>query len=312
VVPIGNSVETFCSGPEGMLVGGQPCTLDEECFSGFCMGLEENDSLCFHGCHQDNECTAGQICSNVVFAQGQPNEKSIPACLPAPDFCGGDQDCPEDQICLPAQDPNAPNTLTGICLPPQGAGAKTAGQFCTDDAECESEICNAFPGVAQKICWSMCADISDCAPGLKCYPNLIHFVFDQGTDTPLDDKFWATGSCTPDLGSFNNCTGDSNCPGGEFCYHAHNQTNTELEPRCLKTWTSGASKGGETCMNDVQCFSGVCLQGTPTGICLALCAGNQDCYGGTSCEPFDGFVLDNMGTDDEGDDVVDTWNICLP
>lgn len=306
------SVATYCVNSQGPKMGGVDCATNEECFTGLCMGLSSGENYCFQGCVSDTECTMGTMCSTVVYGQGTPDEKEIPACLPAPTGCSGDGACPEGEICRPTENPDWPGTITTVCAPP-GTGTKGPGQICGDDGDCQSDICLGIIGTEQSVCWSACASDLDCSPGLKCYVNLLYFVFDQ--DTPMDlsdDTRYSIGSCMPDIGTYNQCAGDTDCAAGEFCYPGNNQTSTQLEPRCLDSWSPGSTGAGDNCTTDDQCLSGMCIS-APSGFCLGLCSSDFGCFGATSCQTYDSFVVDDKGTpNDETDDVLDALDLCLP
>ena len=179
--------------------------------------------------------------------------------------------------------------------------------------DCQSSFCVGVVGTEQKICWSACVSDADCAPGLQCYVNMVYFVLDQGTPEFLsDDILYSVGSCMPDLGSYIPCVGDADCPAGEFCHPGNNQTATQLEPRCLVSWTPGNGPAGQDCSTDDQCLSGICI-GPPSGFCLGLCKNDLGCFGSTSCQTFDNFIVDDKNTPDDGtDDVLDAVDLCLP
>jgi len=306
------TMETYCVNAEGPKMGGVDCAANEECHSGLCMGLTSGENLCFQGCLSDTECTAGTKCSSVIYGQGTADEMEFPACLPAPTQCSGDVSCAEGEICLPTENQDLPSTIITVCAPPAG-GQKTAGQGCAADAECQSAICIAVIGTEESVCWSACVGDGDCAPELKCYVNMLYFVFDQGTPLELsDDTQYSMGSCMPDLGTYTQCLGDTDCIIGEFCYPGNNQTATEVEPRCLASWSTGSTPGGADCTADDQCLSGMCIN-APVGFCLGLCKSDADCFGTTTCQTYDSFVVDDKNTPNvEEDDVLDSVDVCLP
>ncbi|MBM4372808.1 MAG: hypothetical protein FJ098_14235, partial [Deltaproteobacteria bacterium] len=304
------SVATYCVNVAGPKMGGVECEENGDCYTGLCMGLSSGEDLCFQGCEADNECAPGMMCATIVWGMGTANEKEIPACLPAPAFCTGDGSCPEGEICRPTENPNQPDTILLVCAAP-ASGTKTAGAVCAADADCQSNICVQVIGKGQSICWSPCVATTDCAPGLTCYPNLLYFLFDQETEGTADDVQYSVGSCMPNLGSYAPCQGDTGCPAGEFCYPGNNQTATALEPRCLKSW-GGSNPAGQTCNTDGQCLSSACIS-APNGFCLGLCTSSAGCYGGTTCQNYPTFVVDDKGTpDDDTDDVLDDVDLCLP
>lgn len=293
------SLGTYCNNPVGPKLGGEECALDSECKSGFCLDFDDGN-ICFGGCNSNLDCHGATECGTVTFTVGTGNEVPLPTCVTMPPGCGGDVDCIDDLVCVPVINPDVPNTLIGYCGPADGA--KAGGQLCAADNECETGICFDLFEKGIEICWSSCVNDEDCAPGLNCYPNLAYFLFDQDTPDKADDKYWSLGSCTPFLGSFNNCMADSDCPGGEYCSTYKNQTMTALEPHCITA--VGATQPGAACTADSQCKSGWCTD-PPGGICIGLCKTDSDCFGGTTCQNYPDFQINDK------EDTVPV-NICLP
>jgi hypothetical protein len=303
---------TWCMSPQGPLQGAAVCSASDECRSGFCVDYAEGDDLCFQACKDATGCGTDEICGTISFQVG---EETIPlkACLPGPDFCGGDKDCPDGDICFPTEDPSTPGHIIGLCDVKEIA-LKSAGKVCAQDAECQSGVCTEPIGKSTKVCWSLCSNDEDCAAGLFCYPSYLYFTFDGGTPGDAsDDTLFSPGSCFPYAGSYTTCVGDGDCPVNEFCYWAKNETSTALMPRCLLPLGNGTGTGGTACASDTQCRTDVCLAADyGNGFCLGLCSGNADCTNGTSCKSLALFIIDDNGTANTDDDEMAPWTFCQP
>ncbi len=291
------SMGLFCGEPEGTKLAGESCTKDADCKSGYCASFDDG-KICFGPCKSDMDCKGGTSCGTVNLTLAQDVVQSFDACVIPPDQCKGDQSCAGGQVCLPAQNPDVLNTIIGICGP--SIGSKTAGSICSKDEECQSGVCFNLIEKGINICWSMCAHDQDCLPGLYCYENLVYFVFDQDTPNKMDDKYYSVRTCSPNLGSFQACWADSDCPGNEFCSTYSNQSMTALEPKCITA--KGNSPAGSSCSSNTQCKSDWC--NSPPGFCVGLCKSTGDCSGGAICDVID-FTLN-----DKGDQVP--AHICLP
>jgi hypothetical protein len=292
------SLDTFCGPPVGTKLAGEQCKEDDDCKSGFCAQFEDG-TICLGFCKTDMDCKGGTICGTVNINLTDDIVESFPACVIPPSECHGDKMCPDGESCMPALG-DVPNTIEGLCAPT--VGSKTAGSICSDDDECQSGICFNLFEKGINICWSTCETDADCLPGLYCYENLVYFIFDQDTPDKADDKYFALKSCALDIGSFNPCWADSDCPNNEFCNWYTDQTLTALEPHCISP--KGNTGAGGSCTADSQCKSNTCA-GSPPFFCLGLCKGNGDCNGGATCQQYDDFEINEKG------DTV-TVHLCLP
>ena len=269
------------------------------CASRTCIGR----SFCFSPCADGADCPSG-VCRGFTVGDGEDRTQFL-TCERPPDLCDGDGQCDEGRMCLPVPPAEElPNRVRTACVAaPERAGA---GEACAQDAECASLECLA-PGV----CWGPCRPevAEDCPAGQRCYLDLLHFIFDQGTPLEADDRYWGMNGCLPDEGSDQACP-DGRCPAGEACRLYGNQSFDGIETRCRDA--VGNLAGGALCVSDDRCQSGVCLD---NGFCLGVCdprnpLGGQ-CAAGSVCGQGE-FTLWDRGTPaNPADDVTDVVPVCV-
>jgi hypothetical protein len=304
----------ICTLETGTKKGGQACTTDDSCQSGFCMQLTEAQ-LCYGACQTDADCFPGTRCGSIGFTLNTvpPKELSIDGCIPEPTVCTGDPNCAEDKTCVPMYDLDVPDTITGYCT--ADTGTTGAGGTCSADAECQSSWCTDLGTVSAPSmrCLGMCATSAECASGTKCYPNLIYFSFDKGTPATTDDTYDSISACLPDMGGFAPCQRDLDCPASEHCELFTNDPHTAFEPHCVTG--AGYADGGASCTADDQCRSTLCIgKGQPGAFCFGLCTSSADCDWGSStiCTPVELIVNDRGTPDDESDDIKAQQMVCVP
>jgi len=279
------SLGAYCANPHGPKKGGEPCSINAECKSDFCVLLEDG-SICFGGCKSDVDCSGGTACGQINFGLPGDNTVEVPACVPSSQPCTGDAQCKPGDVCLPMATPAQPDTIVTACGD-GGVGTKEAGETCTGDTECESHFCFDLFEKSKSVCWAACKTDADCSNGLKCYPNILYFAFDHGTPTEEDDSYFGVSGCTENLGSYQPCLADATCPGNEFCYPYPNQFMDGLDPRCVSSFSGGMLNAGASCAQDSQCKSNDCENPGSGGICFGLCQQTSQCAGNTDCVPID-------------------------
>lgn len=300
-----------CDNAVGPKAGGEMCAQDGECKTGVCLSTASG-KMCFGGCSTNGQCSAGAICGQTQVPLDGGGNIVVAGCVPAPKSCNSDADCPPEAFCGITTGDN-PYTLKTVCQV-AGAGTKTTGQECTSNSECRSGTCYLMWETNKKVCWGACTQDSQCPSGMKCYPNTLEQVFDQGTPLKTDDKWYDMPACQPDKGTFTSCLADGDCPKDgngkllEFCYPYTNQTRTTLDRRCIKK--VGSVQGGGPCAGDVQCLSGMCL-GSTTKYCFGLCGGG-DCYFTSQCKAVPSYIVNDFGDTDPNNDLVTTVSVCIP
>lgn len=275
---------------------GVECELSNECQTGLC-----NAGRCFGACEQDNTCLGGTECFDILLVEGAD---AISMCVEPPPSCFSDEDCEEEgTLCLPFADEDT-NMLLAYCLPESNEGGRTAGETCTDNSECASDFCVGV-GNDQSVCYGICnVNGAGCAGDTRCYPDQITFTFDQGTPNTIDDRYDSTTACAPDFGSYQACGADAQCPGNEICFPTLNEFANNWANRCIDPLNPGGLEAGETCTNDSQCRSNICLPDLFGDVCFGPCRSSADCQFGQSCLEVYEFVVNDRGTPNEDADDI--------
>ncbi len=300
-----------CDNAVGPKEPGQPCAQDAECKTGVCLSTSAGP-LCFGGCSSNPQCYTGSVCGQTQVPLTGGGAITAAACVPAPKTCNSDADCTADAFCgITTGD--TPNTLKTVCQL-ASTGTKTTGQECTANSDCRSGICYLMWETKKKICWGACTQDAQCPAGMKCYPNTLEQIFDQGTTAnKADDKWYDMPACQPDKGTFQSCIADGDCPKDgsnkllEYCYPYTNQTETSLDRRCIKK--VGNAQGGAPCAGDIQCLSGMCL-GSANKYCFGLCGGG-DCYFTSTCTGVSSYIVNDFGDLDPNNDILTTVSVCI-
>jgi hypothetical protein len=298
----GPGLRNACRAAWGQVGPGGLCTHANECASGLCLDNER----CYGPCTEDAACLEGSQCRQVPQEEGE----DLQFCVSPPRQCSSDLDCEDGTLCLPALSEQEPDTIEGFCQVPTNPGGLLAGQGCTEDAQCASGAC-----LGAGYCYGVCdAEANQgCNGGTRCYADTYRFTFDQGTEDLTDDRWDSTSSCGRNIGSFDLCQEDAQCPGTEICFPFTNRRYTGWETRCVLPFNVSGGTRGASCLSNSDCASNICLDfGFFTTMCLTVCNSDGDCAGFfTTCEAQE-FIVDDRGTVTEEDDIVDTINICVP
>lgn len=133
---------------------------------------------------------------------------------------------------------------------------------------------------------------------------------DQGApvDQGIDDSGAVDSSAAPDLGGGPAlCQRDADCPVPTVCRLLPDPADPFFSlPQCGPP--VGATAAGQGCASDPECRSGTCLS---AGLCYGACADGVGCGRNQRCEPVQ-LVLDDRGTPDPADDVVQELPACVP
>lgn len=279
-----------CLTPPGRCVGAPECVADADCPRltprcdlGRCVegppecgegrpcgpGLRCTDTRCvpIGPCGPDRPCPPGEVCDD---ASGQ--------CLPEPEGCRVQADCPAGQSCL-----------AGRCV--NAEGCRTDSD-CPDDRECVNDQCQ--PIVRR------CEQDANCADGDRCAPqlNVCGECYADGhcpggrCDMPAQrcvpgERTALCGACGPDDPCFGEvqglplicaadaglplclprCDGGGGCPQGYFCDGRYCQGSEFC--------------AGSECRVDDQCEGGACEQ----GLCVDAqrCREPRDCAADAEC-----------------------------
>ncbi len=292
----GDDPRLVCRPPWGADGPGVGCELSNECQTGLC-----NQGACFGACTADATCLDGTACFDILFVEGAD---AISMCAEPPPSCTSNDDCEEGLICLPFVDDEL-NMLVPYCLPEDNPGQASAGESCTEGADCASDFCVTFEE-NMRFCYGVCdAGGAGCADGTRCYPDQIHFTFDQGSPNTLDDRYDSTTTCLPDFGSYQACGANAQCSGGEMCFPTINEFANNFVNRCLDAFNPGGLEPGEACTTDAQCESNTCLPDLFGNVCFGTCRSGADCQFGQSCLEVYNFTVNDRGTEnDDSDDIA--------
>jgi len=103
------------------------------------------------------------------------------------------------------------------------------------------------------------------------------------------------------------CGSDEDCPLPSVCRLLPDPEDPFFTlPQCGAPVGEGAA--GQLCASDPECLSGTCL---PAGSCFGACADGVGCARNLRCGEAS-LVLDDRGTDDPADDVVQQVQACMP
>ncbi len=304
-----NPLHQVCVEVTGTNLGGQSCSWDSQCKSGLCLELTSG-KVCYGACLDDLDCFTGTLCGQVSFGSSSSQTFSKPACVPKPTECLSDAGCQATQVCVPGESQTTPFTTVGLCV--SVGGVATIGQACASDADCESELCRNLGTTAAPDlrCVGVCASDADCAVGTRCYPDVFYFIYDKETPAVTDDLYDAWPTCFADMGSFQGCTGDNQCPAGEHCELFNNASQTVFAPRCTKN--TGSTAAGAACTFDAACKSGYCVdKESGNGFCFGLCQSAFECPGAGSCESVQ-LTVNDRGDDDAANDILQNMMVCFP
>ena len=289
------------------------CSDDAQCGTdGVCAAYEFSDAMI--ACDEDADCGAGNACTGpdgacydaatFQYIRGEEDtfvlslqfcanfEGATGSCLAASD-CGAGESC--ELYAKASDDPDAPQTLQGMCVAAQGAG--DLGDECTDFSDCKSGFCLPITDTFS-FCTEPCTKSADCGSfnvgedPVNGYCN--SYLYSFAGDLDKFENFLYVGLCIFDFGSTADCSDDFACDAAtEACFPnvvagADPTKPAVTENLCFQVWETEADRGqkqlGEACDPAAEvgeCASGLCTAevGDDTkGYCSALCTA-----GGTEC-----------------------------
>jgi len=252
---------------------GNPCTADDKCAAGLCLGTalacsdgnpctadacEPKAGACLHPpaanatCDDGNLCTTGEQCQAGACAGGlakscdDGDTCTQDACTPGTGLCG------HTPTTAPCSDGNA-CTNGDLCSAGKCQGAPLA---CDDGKPCTADGCDPKTGCTQAAAAATCDDGNACTQGDSCAGGLC--VAPQAT--VCDDK--------------NACTTDT----------------CDATQGCVFTPGSGSCDDGNPCTKGDVCAAGACKAGSNACECATNvdCAAQDDgnlCNGKLICDP---------------------------
>ncbi len=164
---VGADVDGLCwpTNRLGTSVVGATCTSDSSCDHGLCANVG-GTRYCSEVCCSDADCGAGYTCGltgTTVASDRAFVESNAPACNPGT--------CPTGLSCVFVTSLSAyrcgwPMVETApMCIKDvSGQGTRRAGAACTQNADCQSNFCEASLNVCVEVC---CSDAT-CPTGLTC------------------------------------------------------------------------------------------------------------------------------------------------
>lgn len=264
------------------------------------------DASCTGGilcaCGNANDCTTAtaKICATsgtvgmpIIQAAGVSGFCTRPCCVSS--------DCPSGTVCYASGEGGQ------YCVDPTWLGRakptsnRSGGAACTSSSDCLSGLC--VGGMCADTCCSYTESSVEC-PGAKC-------VFGTFPGKPGIDTHFAP-HCAPLSGNTqtgNPCGQNGDCQGG-LCYNFGGAMGSDCTEPCRASSDCGTADSvcswdvlggsgtdvyaacfplgtlgnfGASCMNDMQCGTGVCN----TANCTGPCFGDGDCSGvsGWRCTP---------------------------
>mgnify|MGYP006287157837 FL=1 len=285
------------------------------CLDGACGGLCTGDAHC-----QDYP---GTSCQTELYSDADGNQGNIQVCLPEIEGqtrCGRSSDCSPARLCSYRQ---RDADVVTVCEQPNGNGAEP-GQACTTSEECLSGICvcgdELCDGSTAGVCSAICQEDGDCINSQRC--DTIYIPDLTGTHH-------AIGACVPDPEA---CSRNADCGVGKSC-QAFITPDNLLQTQCMYGAGDSVDNTGEPCQNSTDCFSVWCND--VEHFCNGLCLSDMDCPtyqdSPSDCQSDAECTLEELchaggckrafecatrvfitGTDDYGQDIYQTLNMCRP
>lgn len=278
---------------EGACDDGDPCTPDDVCSDGACVG---NGAL---ACDDGNPCTV-ERCEPGVGCVSEPADGGA---------CDDGDPCTVGDVCsagacVAGTDPldcDDANVCTiDRCIPGVGCDTVSIADACSDDNPCTDETCDPVQGCIFPFNSDPCDDSDVCTMGDTCVEGVC-----LGMTLPIDDMNVCTDdictnpggvSNTPNMDAcddFNACTvGDTCADGGCIpgtdplvCTDNNECTDDGCDPDSGCTFTNNTNlcDDGDACTVDDVCGDGTCT-GAPR-----VCDDFNDCTA-DSCDATDGCV----------------------
>ncbi len=285
--------------PPTICTNGAPCTADEQCQSGACIGEACSPiALLSEGCDSDGDCDPALVCDAGSCKSDRDG------------FCIETENCAEGLVCDPFEsgrcklDVGAACSTIDDCGPGLGCDASgvckpsiNSGCFQDDDCAgdlvcgCQSIVCVEFDG---PTCIKEACDpigickvriLGDCTADEECFPG---FHCPTGTCVPdliaLGDVCEVDPPGGPPAPVIGDSPNDSRCATGH-CFRPYGGTGGPLNPPdyvCCKDV-------GESCRDDLDCCSAFLMRARgcssddtcqPLSIAGEACTTDADCLRG--------------------------------
>ena len=306
---------------------GNPCTLDDQCSGGFCVGKGGLDCDDANPCTSDAcdptdgclhtfnaaPCDDGNVCTLVdTCVQGECQGSGTLGCddqnVCTDDSCSPEVGCvhtPNDAAC----DDGNLCTLADECSAGSCKGTQAAS--CDDDNLCTNDTCTPLQGCVHTFNVAPCDDGDACTVGEKCE---LGQCAGGGQLNCNDGNICTADSCNADVGcefvptdglcsDFNACTAGDACangacaPGGALdCDDGNPCTLDTCHPAngCEYTAIDGGCDDGNQCTKTDACADGVCVGADPLECLDGNPCTNDGCNPDTGCT----FIANDASCDD--------------
>ncbi len=256
-----------------------PCENNSVCGDGpedICISVNQNERVCTAGCDPQSDaaqCPTNFFCTPV----NEDPDTNEGVCFPI------DRTCTDQCAGVDCQDGFNCNQTTGQCQQAQYGYCESG---CESDAQCarQNDRCLALGIGDGAHCWQDCSDNPDsCAPGYECQ-RLQRTTFSlcipvgQSCDLCENTDCFPGGVCDPTTGECvdrpDDCT-EVGCDAGQLC-----------DPVSTQCVDAGRTCNGDSWATDCDNVVTSCTtrrSGT-SGFCAALCSGDGDCGGNTTCQ----------------------------
>jgi hypothetical protein len=283
------------------------------------------DGTCSKYCEANADCGDGYQCvDNIVASRAGMTAKHClkgATCTLSSD-CGAGEICSPSSTasgfinhCTPAY-----GTVSngGACDATVGLQQEVS---CMDDTACEGTwVCDrsnhrCTPPTAERCeynmgacigmgyCTATCVSDSDCPSDSAYFCQGVPSVYDsQNTGDPSDDDIGMLKYCVDSPGSNTTCTKESDCAAADESCIISRDADGVAGTRCSSTYAAAMGEFRHACgytpSGPVLCKTGFCdyqdgdtagpnQTDDPTrGKCTQVCATNDDCGSGTTCEDF--------------------------
>ena len=294
------SVKTVCrpTNPDAG-VPGDVCMSGTDCQSNLCIcdgalcsGLAEG--FCSQICGSDSDCISSRMCGLVTIPDLGGTDRLVSACVPDPDSCGSNADCPVGKSCQVWMEDLE---LVTQCWYGAGPATDNTGQPCANDTNCFSVWCNSTQNYCLGVCLNdgdcpsydsgagPCSTDAECALDQLCeagqcirpFECATHVYF-MGYDDQAREVFDTVNLCRPERRP---CALDGDCRLGEVCSQTLDKTAWVAEYSCVDGL--GAGQLGDDCFagGAASCWSGMCLVvdggGPGNQYCSQACLVAADC-----------------------------------
>lgn len=247
---------------------GENCQGDGQCAANLCYDSRFR-KICSVPCEDENDCPAsGFQCEETEIADGSGGTRTEKICVPSPPkSCDIQADCDEGRSCAIVVEADG-SGLESVCIPdPGGVGT---GNSCSDDEDCNSQLC------LDGNCADPCLNRSQCANDQVCSTKTIEKDGETGTfdvcETLPEEECTSDGTCSDNV---------------RICSRLRTR-NSEIKAFCRFSNSNASGQLGDSCSSDSECRSGLCLSeiGSDSpliGQCSVACRQDSQCATGQVC-----------------------------